>query len=71
MLKHYSFRRPIKYATITETPKLLYKTFTLFFTKYNNDRKEHNFRRKKSQKKVIFTKTKKYLREMTLIMKKN
>ena len=47
------------------------KHLHFFFTKYNNDRKEHNFRRKKSQKKVIFTKTKKYLREMTLIMKKN
>ena len=62
MLKYDSFRPAVKYKITTQTPKLLPKKFTFFFTKYKNEWSECEFWKQKNHKKVIFTKTKKYLR---------
>ena len=45
------------------------KKFTFLFTQCKNEWKEHNFQRqKKKSKKVIFTKTRNYSRQMKLML---
>ena len=58
MLRYDSFRPAVKYKIATQTPKLLFKKITFFFTKYENDLKKCESWRQKNQK----TKTRKYLR---------
>ena len=50
MLKYYSFRSRVKYATTLRTPKLLQKKITLFLSSIKMSRKNVNFGDKQIKK---------------------